>query len=302
MTNAAPEAETRLGILSAIAAYSMWGMLPLFLIALRGVGADEVLVHRVLWSVPFGAAIITARGQWADVRRALTSRPVALALAASATIIAINWLVYIAAVQSGNIFQASLGYYINPLIYVLAGVVLLGERLSKLQLAAVALATTGVLILTLYGGRFPTISLVLGITFTVYGLLRKQTPVGAMPGLFIETLLLAPIAVAYLAFFGTMQEVGFGETRTLTLLLLAAGPVTVLPLLCFAIAARRLPLSLIGFLQFIGPTLQFLIGVIDGEPFTRAHQVCFVFIWTAAAVFAADAIIKGRKRTTPRPA
>ncbi len=302
MTNAAPEAETRLGILSAIAAYSMWGMLPLFLIALRGVGADEVLVHRVLWSVPFGAAIITARGQWADVRRALTSRPVALALAASATIIAINWLVYIAAVQSGNIFQASLGYYINPLIYVLAGVVLLGERLSKLQLAAVALATTGVLILTLYGGRFPTISLVLGITFTVYGLLRKQTPVGAMPGLFIETLLLAPIAVAYLAFFGTMQEVGFGETRTLTLLLLAAGPVTVLPLLSFAIAARRLPLSLIGFLQFIGPTLQFLIGVIDGEPFTRAHQVCFVFIWTAAAVFAADAIIKGRKRTTPRPA
>jgi chloramphenicol-sensitive protein RarD len=280
----------------------MWGLLPLYLIALRSVGPDEVLVQRVLWSVPFGAAIIALRGQWQDVRAALGNRRVLLALVASASIIAVNWLVYIAAVQSGNIFQASLGYYINPLIYVLAGVVLLGEKLSRLQLIAVALATLGVVILTAYGGRFPTISLVLGVTFTLYGLLRKQTPVGAMPGLFIETLVLAPVAGAYLLLFGTIEAPGFGTRPGLTLLLMAAGPITVMPLLCFAIAARRLPLSMIGFLQFIGPTLQFLIGVLDGEPFTRAHQLCFVLIWSAAAVFAADAIMKGRRRTTARPA
>lgn len=288
--------ETRTGVLAAVAAYTMWGMLPLFLIALRGVGADQVLVHRIVWSVPFGALIIAMRGQWGDVRQAFRDRKVLLALLASSFVIALNWLIYIAAVQNQHIFEASLGYYINPLIYVLAGVLLLGEKLSNLQKAAVVLAALGVSILTVYGGQFPSVALILAFSFTAYGYIRKMTPVGAMPGLFIETLILAPLALGYLLIFVPGGEAAFGASAKLTWLLLAAGPITVLPLLCFAIGARRLPLSTLGFLQFIGPTLQFLIGVIDGEPFTRAHQFCFVFIWSAAAIFAADAIRKSRPR------
>lgn len=296
MTDSTTDTETRLGILAAVAAYTMWGLLPLFLIALRGVGADEVLVHRILWSVPFGALIITLRSQWPDVRNALRDRRVVLALAASSSVIALNWLIYIAAVQAQHIFEASLGYYINPLIYVLAGVVLLGETLSNAQKAAAALAAIGVSILTVYGGQFPIVALVLAFSFTAYGYIRKKTPVGAMPGLFIETLMLAPLALVYMLTALPGKGPAFGTGAEVTLLLVAAGPVTVLPLLSFAIGARRLPLSMIGFLQFIGPTLQFLIGIMDGEPFTRAHQFCFVFIWSAAAVFAADAVRKSRIR------
>jgi len=286
--------DVRTGVLAAVAAYTMWGLLPIYLIALRGVGPDEVLVQRILWSVPFGAMIITARTQWLDVRLALSNRKILLPLAGSSCIIALNWLIYIGAVQSQQIFEASLGYYINPLIYVLVGVVFLGETLSNLQKGAVALAMVGVSVLTLYGGSFPLIAMVLALSFTGYGYLRKMTPVGAMPGLFIETLFLAPVAFLYLMIFGTAGESAFGTEVGITLLLIAAGPITVLPLLMFAIGARRLPLSTLGFLQFIGPTLQFIIGLIDGEPFTRAHQFCFTAIWIAAALFAGDAILRQR--------
>ncbi len=293
-SSAAPPNDARTGVLAAVAAYTMWGLLPIYLIALRGVGPDEVLVQRILWSVPFGAMIITARTQWPDVRQALSDRKILLPLAGSSCIIALNWLIYIAAVQSQQIFEASLGYYINPLIYVLVGVVFLGETLSNLQKGAVALATVGVSVLTLYGGSFPLIAMVLALSFTGYGYLRKMTPVGAMPGLFIETLFLAPVAFLYLVIFGTAGESAFGTEVGVTLMLIAAGPITVMPLLMFAIGARRLPLSTIGFLQFIGPTLQFIIGLIDGEPFTRAHQFCFTAIWIAAALFAGDAILRQR--------
>ncbi|MEM0929886.1 MAG: EamA family transporter RarD [Pseudomonadota bacterium] len=289
-----PPGDTRTGVLAAVAAYTMWGLLPIYLIALRGVGPDEVLVHRVLWSVPFGALIIAARRQWPDVQQALGDRKVMLSLLGSSFIIAVNWLVYIAAVQSQQIFEASLGYYINPLIYVLVGVVFLRETLSTLQKAAVALAAVGVSILTIYGGSFPLVAMILAISFTLYGYLRKMTPVGAMPGLFIETLFLAPVAALYLLFVGAAGEPAFGTGTGVTLMLISAGPVTVVPLLMFAIGARRLPLSTIGFLQFIGPTLQFIIGLIDGEPFTRAHQFCFIAIWIAAALFAGDAIMRQR--------
>lgn len=296
MSSPSPEqSDVKTGILAAVGAYTLWGMLPLFLIALRGVGADQVLMHRVMWSVPFGALIISARGQWPAVRAALASPQIMRALLASSAIIALNWLVYIGAVQSQHIFEASLGYYINPLIYVLVGVVALGERLTRLQILAVALAAIGVSILTVYGGKFPVIALTLGISFTAYGYIRKTTDVGAMPGLFIETLLLAPVGIAWMIFAVPEIDRAFGADIQTTLLLIAAGPVTVIPLLLFAIGARRLPLSMIGFLQFIGPTLQFIIGVMDGEPFTRAHQICFGFIWAAAAVFAVDAIRSSRR-------
>ncbi len=263
---------------------------------LREVAATELLVHRILFSVPFGAAIILLRGQGPDVRAALGDWRVLRALATSAAFIAGNWLVYIVAVQTGHVLQASLGYYINPLIYVLVGVLVLGERLSRGQALAVGLAVIGVAVLTAYGGAFPWISLVLAVSFTVYGYVRKTASVGAMPGLFVETLLLAPLAAGGLWWMlsqGTAAIDGAGPS--LTALLLLAGPFTVLPLLCFAIGARRLPLATLGFLQFIGPTIQFMVGIASGEAFTWAHAVCFGFIWTAAGVFAWDAWSKRRR-------
>lgn len=295
--------ETSTGLINGIMAYTMWGFFPLFFIALRQVPADEVLTHRILFAVPFGALIIWARHQWGDVLAGLKNPKIIGWLAASATIIAVNWLVYIAAVQSGETMQASLGYYINPLMYVLVGVVVLKERLRRAQLAAVGLAAIGVLVLTVYGGQFPLISLTLAISFTAYGYIRKRTVIGAMPGLFIETLLLAPIAGLYLAWLISQRETGFEQGLAgdpgLIGLLIFAGPLTVLPLLFFALAARRLTLTTIGFLQYIGPTIQFLIALWDGESFTLAHQICFGCIWIAASIFTFDAV---RNRTRQKTA
>lgn len=290
MSDAPEQNSMRTGLVAALIAYLWWGgVLPFFLLALRDVSPDQVLVYRILWSVPFGAAILFLRKQWPEVREALKNRRVVLALVGSSLTIALNWLIYIFAIQNGRIFEAALGYYINPLVYMVIGMLVLGEKLSRGQLGAVVLAAIGVAILTGYGGTFPTISLVLAVSFTLYGYLRKQTPVGAMPGLFIETVLLAPLALGWLWIFGPVGEPAWGASSYLTSMLILAGPMTVLPLLAFAVAARRLPLSTIGFLQFIGPTLQFFVGIIDGEPFTRAHQLCFAFIWAAAALYAFEA-------------
>ncbi|WP_370334729.1 EamA family transporter RarD [Parvularcula marina] len=282
------------GLLSGLLCYTFWGFFPIYFILLRGVAADEVLADRILFAVPFGALIIWGRSQWPEVLAGLRSPRVMLWLLLSATVIALNWLVYISAVQSENTMQASLGYYINPLIYVLVGVVVLGEKLRRAQIAAVVLATIGVLVLTFYGGVFPTIAFTLAITFTIYGYARKKVQIGAMPGLFIETLLLAPFAAGWLWFLiaskDTGMEQGLAGDAGLVGLLALAGPLTVIPLLFFAMAARRLTLATLGFLQFIGPTLQFLVAVVDGEPFTLARQICFGFIWVAVAIFAFDAL------------
>ena len=288
----------RAGVLAAVLAYTCWGFFPLYFLALRQVSAFELLADRILFAVPFGAVIVLARGQFAEVRAGLGDPHVLLALGVSAGVVAVNWLVYIVAVQNGHIFQASLGYYINPLIYVLVGVVLLKERLRGAQVAAVALAAIGVGILTVGGGAFPLVSLVLAVTFTVYGYVRKTVAIGAMPGLFIETLLLAPLAGLGLwwltargetALAGAVQGPVAGWDWGLVGALAFAGPATVVPLLFFAIGARRLTLATLGFLQFIGPTIQFLVGLWAGEDFTLAHQLCFGFIWVAAGVFAWDA-------------
>ena len=307
-----PRNEARTGVLAAVAAYTMWGFFPLYFLALKSVGSSELLADRILFAIPVGALIVWLRGQRQEVLAAFANRRVLIALFVSAFFIAVNWLVYIVAVQSEHIFQASLGYYINPLIYVLVGVVLLGERLRPGQTAAVALATVGVAVLTLYGGEFPLVSLTLAVSFTIYGYVRKQADVGAMPGLFVETVLLVPFAVLWLwwliatgdtaierAAFGAAQ----GEPSGWGLLggLAFAGPATVLPLLCFAIGARRLSLATLGFLQFIGPTIQFLVGLWAGEDFTLAHQVCFGLIWIAAAVFAWDAWQAHRPRRAAAP-
>ena len=220
----------------------------------------------------------------------------------ASAMIAVNWYVYIYAVQTEQVYQASLGYYINPLMYVLVGVAFLGERLRPLQVVSIVLAAIGVLALTVSFGSLPWIALALGVSFTAYGVIRKQIPVGAMPGLFVETALLSPLAVVYL-----VMLIGAGQASFLTasvgndILLIIAGPLTVVPLLCFAIAARKLTLTAIGFMQFIAPTLQFSVGVAYGEELTTAHVVCFLFIWTAVGLFSFD-VVRANRRASRSPA
>ncbi len=291
------EAELRSGVLAGLGAYVFWGVFPIYFKLIDTVAPTEVLMHRVIWAVPFGALILSLRGQWTELFAALRRPRVLAWLTLSSLIISANWFVYIWAVINDHIFETSLGYYINPLIYVLAGVVFFGERLRRAQLAAVALATIGVLILTIHGGTLPWVSLSLAILFTAYGVIRKQVAIGAMPGLFAETTLLFPLAFAALLWLMLGQQASFPAPEvSANVLLLLAGPFTVLPLLFFAVAARRLSLTTLGFMQFLAPTLQFLVGVYYGEVLTTAHLVCFAFIWLAVALFSYDALLAGRRQ------
>jgi len=292
--------DTRDGVISALICYLIWGLLPIYFIFVSAVAPLEVLLHRIVWAVPFGALIIFSRRQWPEVKRALTHRAMLFWLAVAAMFIAINWYVYIYAIQNNQIFQGSLGYYINPLVYVLVGVMFLGERLRSLQIAAVVLATIGVLVLTFSGGQFPTIALTLAFSFSVYGVIRKRIVIGAMPGLFVETILLLPIAMAWLGWMIYSGHASFGVAGAgITSLLLLAGPITVVPLLFFALAARRLPLSTIGFMQFLAPTLQFCVGLYYGEQLSVAHMICFACIWVAVILFSTDALRAGKKKLQP---
>ncbi len=296
----ATQGDERSGVVFGLLAYTMWGLFPIYFVWTSSVAPLEVLSHRVLWAVPFGALIISLRRQWRDVRNALVDRSRLSWLAMAALAISANWLTYIWAIQQDRIFETSLGYYINPLMYVAIGVLAFGERLRRLQGIAVALATIGVLFLTFSGGAFPWVAIVLGISFTTYGVIRKQVAIGAMPGLFIETLLIFPIVALWMGWFVAQggASVVSGDAW-LTFLLIMGGPITVLPLVFFAIAARRLTLTAIGFMQFLAPTLQFMTGVYYGEPLTFAKLVCFGFIWTAVVVFSADALRQGRRKPLP---
>jgi chloramphenicol-sensitive protein RarD len=223
-------------------------------------------------------------------------------LGLAALSISANWLIYIWAVQNDRIFEASLGYYINPLIYVLVGVAFLNERLRPLQIAAVVAAAIGVLYLTVSGGVFPWVALSLAVLFTAYGVIRKRIVIGAMPGLFVETLLLFPFAMAGLGWLMAHQQAVFAAgDSTMSGLLMLGGPLTVMPLLLFATAARRLTLTTVGFLQFLAPTLQFCTGLYYGETLTSAHVVCFSLIWCAVVLFSLDAVRAGRRRVIATP-
>lgn len=297
--NESPDERVRNGVIAGLAAYLMWGVLPVYFKLVDDVASLEVLAHRIIWAVPFGALIIAWRRQWPEVRAALRHRRTFAFLSLSAVLIAANWLVYIYAVQNEQIFQASLGYYINPLIFALVGVCFLGETLGRMQVYAVILAAAGVAFLTFSGGELPAIALFLGTSFTIYGVIRKQVVVGGMPGLFIETLVLLPLSIGYM--FWLIQSGGAAFTAgdpAMVGILIIAGPLTVMPLLCFALAARRLNLSTVGMMQFLAPTLQFLIGVAYGEKLTTAHIICFTCIWVAVTLFVFDAW-RGTKRPSP---
>ena len=294
MTNTSHKVESahavRDGLIFGVVAYALWGVFPIYLKAVSDASATEILAHRIFWSVPFGAVLIALRKQWGEVFTAFKTPRVLALLGVSAVAIAGNWLIYVWSVNNDRILEASLGYYINPLMYVAAGVFIMGERLRLAQIIAVALAALGVLVLTFGAGVFPWVSISLAILFTLYGYLRKTTPVGAMPGLFVETTLLSPLALIYfLWLMSAGTAVYLNQSLEMDILLVLAGPVTVVPLVLFALSARRLRLSTVGFLQYIGPTLQFALGLYYGEPFTWAHGICFGLIWTALAIFSIDA-------------
>jgi len=282
------------GIAYAAAAYLLWGVFPIYFKALQQIAPLEILGHRIVWSLAVCAALLLAlrRLQWlADLRR----QPRVLAwFAASSILVAGNWFVYIWAVNAGRVVDASLGYFINPLVNVLIGAAFLHERLRPAQWAAVGVAAVGVAWLTWQAGALPWIGLVLALTFAVYGLLRKTAALGAVEGLALETLLLAPLAAAYLLWLAHGGHSGFADGDAATrLLLLAAGPVTAVPLLLFAAGARRIPFSTLGLLQYLGPSLQLLIGVwLYREPFAyRAPG--YVLIWVALAAFSVEGLLQG---------
>jgi chloramphenicol-sensitive protein RarD len=288
--------DFRDGLIAGLVAYAIWGILPIYFKTIGAVDPLEVLTHRVIWAVPFGAVILTVRRQWPEISRALCHRQMMGWLSLSALLIAMNWFAYIWAIQDERIFETSLGYYINPLTNMLAGVVFFHERMRRLQLLAVVLATIGVLVLAVSGGQVPWIGLFLAISFTCYAVIRKKVVIGGMPGLFVETLLLLPFALTWLGWLYASAAPAFAAgDASLNFWLMMAGPITALPLLCFALAARRLPLTTIGFMQFLAPTLQFCAGIYYGEQLTPAHLICFGFIWLAVIFFSVDAARSSRQ-------
>ena len=278
------------GVPFALGAYAIWGLLPLYLLAVRAVPPLELVGWRILFTVPVCLIIITARRQWPDLMRALLDRRILGWLCLSAVLIGTNWTIYLAAIDAGHVYAASLGYYINPLINVLIGTIFLKEKLSSPQWVAVGLAAAGVVILTSGALTMLWISISLAISFALYGLVRKFVPVGSLPGLTVEALILTIPAIAVLAHFAAGPNgVVFGHNHGLDLAIAMAGVVTATPLLLFAIAARRMDYSTLGFIQFLAPTIVFFLGLtVFGEPL-RLTQLCsFVFIWMAIAVFAWD--------------
>ena len=276
----------RKGLALGISAYALWGILPIYFKALRAVPSVDIVAHRILWSVPILALLLSVAGTWNEVRAALRNRRALLLLAVTTLLIGGNWLLYVYAVNSGRILAGSLGYYLNPLANVLLGRIVLKERLSWLQWAAVALAAAGIAALAAGALGQLWISLALCLSFASYGLLRKIAPVDATAGLAIETTLLAPFAAAWLAWSFSSGQPTFGDSSADIVLIAVAGVVTTVPLLLFTAAARLLPYSTLGMLQFIAPTLQFLIAVLlYGEPFTTAHAIAFGAIWAALGLY-----------------
>lgn len=282
---------SKTGLGYGILAYLIWGFFPVYFKALASVPAFEVVSHRIVWSVLFLWVITGWRGKWRDLAGAFHNfRAIAL-LTASALLIATNWLVFIIAVGHAQVIQSSLGYFMTPFISVMLGFLFLKERLRRMQLISLVLAAVGVLLLTLQYGRFPWAALILAVTFGSYGLLRKIVAVDSLTGLTVETLLLGPAALGYLIYISWHGNSAFLAQGPLTGTLLAlAGVATAVPLLLFASAARRLRLATIGFLQYITPTLHFLLAVLlYKEPFTQSHLVSFLFIWGGLCCYSFDA-------------
>lgn len=286
----------RVGVLYCLATYTWWGLSPSYFKLVAHVPPLAVLCHRVVWSAALLAVLIGVGRRWGEVGAILRNPRTRLWLVASTIFIAINWLVFIYAISVGRLMEASLGFFMNPLVMVLLGVAFLGERLRRLQWVAVALAALGLVYLSTTHTGLPWISIVLSTAFCFYSLIRKQLRVGAVAGLFVETLMLTPAAIVYLCWAHTRDGAAGINTPGTWGLLALSGPVTTIPLLWFIAAAKRLPLTTIGFLQYLNPTLQFLTAVLlFGEPFGRERLVAFIVIWTAVAVFVVDSVRAARR-------
>lgn len=301
---AQPADSTRRGYGYALGAYVVWGLIPAYFKLVVAAPPLEILSHRVVWALVMLLPIAWRQDRLADVARALGSPRARLLLAASTVLIAINWLVYIWAVATQRIVEASLGYFLTPLVSVLLGVMVLKERLERPTAVALALAAGGVAWLTLASGRAPWISAALALSFGSYGLVRKLVKeASAVAGLMVETLFLCPLCLAYLAWAHWRGSLAFrGGSPALDVLLVLAGPLTAIPLLFFAGAVARLPLSSLGFMQYVSPSMQFLLAVgVYGEPFTSAQAAAFGLIWLALVVFAAHTLRRGAAEPVMEP-
>lgn len=291
------------GILAGLSAYIMWGLFPIYWRWLEQDPAIEILAHRMFWSLAFMVVILTLQKDWRWLREALQNRRTVITYTLSALLLALNWYIYIWAVNAGYVVEAALGYFINPLVNFLLGVIFLGEKLRAGQVAAVILAVAGVIYLTVSYGSLPWISLLLAITFGIYGLIKKTASLESMHGFSLETLVLFLPALAYLLYRNAVGIGAFGhQGLVITLLLALAGPVTSIPLLLFGYSARKIPLSMLGFLQYILPTLQFLLGVfVYFEPFPQARLVGFCIIWLALLIYSLESVFFNRRLRANSP-
>lgn len=287
--------ESLVGVGYGLAAFLFWGVAPIYFKLVAHVAPAEILAHRIAWSAVFLALLIGLLRRWRGVVAALASWRLFLPLLLSAAILSANWFLYIVAVNSDQILQASLGYYINPLVNVLLGMLFLKERLRPAQIVAVALAAIGVAVMVGVAGHIPWIALFLGFSFGFYGLIRKMVPVDAISGLSIEAMALTPFALGYIFWLGNAGSFGAIDLAT-DLLLVAAGLITLLPLLWFNAAAKRLKLSTVGILQYVAPTGQFLLAVLlFDENFTPAHMITFGCIWAGLALYTVDALRRSKR-------
>ncbi len=292
-------------LLAGLGAFGLWGGVPLYFKLVAAAGADEIIAHRVLWSVAFLAAVLLVRHRGRLRSAVLISPRVAGALAVSGALVAVNWLIFVYAVNTDRVLSTSLGYFINPLVSVLLGTLVLRERMRPVQGLAVALAAIGTVYLAVQVGRPPWLALGLAVSFGLYGLVRKITDVGPMVGLFWETLMMTPVVALWFLFIADADALVFaGESRTLDLLMAGTGLVTVVPLVLFATAARGLPLITVGLMQYIAPSISFCLAVfLFREPFTSDHAVTFALIWSALALYTASAVRHARhqRRLARRP-
>lgn len=293
------DARRRDGILCGLAAFGAWGIMPLYFVAIRHVSPFEILGQRIVWSMVLLAAVLTMYTRWAAVRSCLRDSKSRLLFLASAALLSGNWLIYIYGVATHQTVETSLGYFINPLLNVALGMLIFHERLRPAQKLALALGTLAVTILIVGTGTVPLIALSLAVTFATYGLLRKIAPADAIVGLSIETMLLTPPALAYLVYLGwTRQTQMITGDWTTSILLLSSGIITTVPLLCFGQAARTVPLSMLGFMQFISPSMQFILAVtVLGEPLSFIKLWAFICIWIGLVIYSIDAWRASRSRT-----
>lgn len=294
----------RSALIAGIAAFLFWGIIPVYWKLVQAVPASEILAHRFVWTTGFLVCLLSWQGRWPEVRQAARSRRTLLFCLASGTAISLNWLLFIWAVTTERVLETSLGYFMTPLMNVLLGAVFLRERLTSLQFASFILALVGVLNLTFGYGRFPWVAIGLCCSWGVYALLRKMSRTAAIPGLFFETTMLLPLAVAYLAVLQGKGVLFFGQVHwEESLILIISGLVTGLPLVWFGHAARHLRLTTIGFLQYLAPSGTFFLGVfLYHEPFTGAHLITFGLIWLALVVFTFEMIRLWRAQRTPAEA